>query len=162
NVAVLIEVATGNVIQTFPHTGAVRGVVAHPGTPAVITASADKSVVITPITCTRIIPLGAGKPGLALSPGNERVVSIGPGKEAVSWNTGNGMKEKAFESGGNTTAACISKDLQRLAVGGSDGSIRVYTIADGKLVGSIATGAPVAELAFQPTNTVLVALLKDK
>jgi WD40 repeat protein len=162
NVAVLIEVATGNVIQAFPHTGAVRGVVAHPGTPVVITASADKSAVITPITVTRIIPLGAGKPGLSLSPGSERVISVGIGKEAVSWNTGNGMKEKAFEAGGNATAAAISKDQQRIAVGGSDGSIKIYTIGDAKLVGTITAGAPVADLAWQPTNNVLVGLLKDK
>lgn len=162
NVGVLVEVATGNVIQAFPHAGPVRGVVAHPGAASVITASADKSVVISPITCTRIIPVGAGKPGLALSPGSERVISTGTGKEAVSWNTGNGTKEKAFEAGGNATAACISKDLQRVAVGGYDGTIKVYTIADAKLVGTIAAGAPVAELAFQPTNTVLVGLVKDK
>ncbi len=166
NVAVLVEVATGNVFQAFPHTGPVRGVVAHPGTPHVITASADKSVVISPVTCTRIIPLGAGKPGIAMSPGSERVLSIGPGKDVTSWNTGNGTKEKSFEAGGNASAAAISRDLQRVAVGGSDGSIKVYTIADGKLVGTITAGAPVAELAWQSTNPqtngVLVGLLKDK
>lgn len=162
NVAVLVEVATGTAYQAFPHTGAVRGVVAHPSTPAVITASADKSVVISPVTCARIIPLGAGKPGVVVSPGSERFVSVGPGKEATSWNSNNGTKERAFEAGGNATAAAISKDGQRIAVGGSDGSVKVYTVADAKFVGSIAAGAPVAELAFQPTNTVLVGLLRDK
>jgi WD40 repeat protein len=166
NVAVLIEVATGNVIQVFPHTGAVRGVVAHPSTPAVITASADKSVVISPVTCTRIVPLGAGKPGVSVSPTSASVVSVGPGKEAVTWNSNIGTKEKAFESGATATAAAISKDGQRIAVGGSDGSIKLYTIADGKLIGTITAGAPVAELAFQPTsqpaNSILVSLLKDK
>ena len=163
NLAVLVEVATGTAYQTFPHTGAVRGVVAHPTTPAVITASADKSVVISPITCTRLIVLGKGKPaGVVVSPGSERVLSIGPGKEAVSWNANNGTKERAFETGGDATAAAISKDLQRVAVGGADGSIRVYTTNDGKLVGTITAGAPVAGLAFQPTNTVLVGLVRDK
>lgn len=166
NVAVLVELATGSVVQAFPHTGPVRGVAAHPATPHVITASADKSVVISPVTCTRLIPLGAGKSGVAMSPGSERVLSVGPGKEATSWNLGNGTKEKAFESGANATAAAVSRDLQRVAVGGSDGSIKVYTIADGKLVGTIAAGAPVAELAWQSTNPqtngVLVGLLKDK
>jgi WD40 repeat protein len=166
NLAVLAEVATGNVFQAFPHAGAVRGVVAHPGAPAVVTASADKTVVISPVTCTRIIPLGAGKPGVIVSPNSASVVSIGPGKEAVTWNSNNGTKEKAFEAGATATAAAVSKDGQRIAVGGSDGSVKLYTVADAKLVGSIAAGAPVAELAFQPTpqptNAVLVGLLKDK
>ncbi len=163
NLAVLAEVATGTVYQTLPHTGPVRGVVMHPTVATVITASADKSVVISPVTCTRIIPLGAGKPvGVVVSPGSERVVSIGPGKEVTSWTTNNGTKERAFESGGDATAAAISKDLQRIAVAGADGNIKVYTTADAKLVGTVAAGAPVKALAFQATNTVLVALLTDK
>ena len=162
NLAVLIEVATGNAFQAFPHTAAVRGVLAHPSLPAVITASADKSVVISPVTCTRIISVGTGKPGVVMSSDNGRVFSVGPAKDVTSWNTGNGAKEKAFEAGGNATAAAVSKDGQKLAVGGADGSIKLYTIADAKLIGSITAGAPVAELAFQPTNTVLVGLLKDK
>ncbi len=163
NLAVLVDVATGAAYQTFMHTGAVRGVVAHPTTSAVITASADKSVVISPVTCTRLIPLGKGKSaGVAVSPGSERVLSIGPGKDVVSWNTNNGAKERAFEAGGDATAVAISKDSQRVAVGAADGSIKVYTVGDAKLVGTIAAGAPVVGLAFQPTNTVLVALVKDK
>jgi WD40 repeat protein len=46
-------------------------------------------------------------------------------------------------------------------VGDSAGGVRLFTLADGKLVGTIAAGAPVAELAFHPTNPVLVALLRD-
>lgn len=167
NLAMLIEVATGAVYQSFAHTGAVKGVVAHPSAPNVITASADKSVVISPVTCTRIIPLGKEKPnGVAVSPGSERVLSIGPGKEVVAWNPNNGTKERAFDAGGAATAAAISKDLQRVAVGAADGSVKLYTVADGKLVGGFSAGAPVNALAFQPTaqpnSTVLVGLLKDK
>jgi WD40 repeat protein len=162
NVAVLVEVATGNVVQAFPHAGPVRGVAAHPGGQSVITASGDKTVQVSPVTCTRVVALGAGKPGVTVSPGGERVVTFGVGKEAVSWNSGNGQKEKAFESDGTATAAAISKDGQRIAVGGSDGSIKLYTVNDAKPVGSIAAGAAVLDLAFQPTNNVLVALLKDK
>lgn len=162
NLAVLAEVATGTLLQAFPHTGAVRGVLAHPTTPTVITASADKTAVISPVTCLRAISLGAGKAGVVMSPDSARVFSVGPAKEVTSWTNANGMKEKTFDAGGNATAAAVSKDGLKLAVGGSDGSIKVYTVADAKLVGSITAGAPVAELAFQPTNTVLVGLLKDK
>jgi WD40 repeat protein len=161
NVAVLMEVTTGVALQAFGHAGAVRGVLALPNAQAVLTASADKSVAISPVACVRAIALG-GKPRVAISPGSERVLSVGPGKDVTSWNTNNGQKEKTFEASGEATAAAISKDLQRVAVGGSDGNVKVYTVNDAKLVGTIAAGASVAELAFQPTNAALVALLKDK
>ena len=162
NRAVLVEVATGVGFQAFQHTGEVRGVLSHPSAPSVITASADKTVVISPVACLRTVQLGAGKPGVVVSPGSERVFSVGPGKDVTSWNSGNGVKEKVFESGGVATALAVSKDGQRVAVGGSDGSIRLYTVNDAKLVGSIAAGSDIAALAFQPTGSVLVALLKDK
>jgi WD40 repeat protein len=162
NLAALVEVATGAVVQAFPHGGAVRGVLAHPSTPTVVTASADKTVVVSPVACTRVLPLGAGTPRVIVSPGSERVVSVGPGKDAVSWNSSTGLKEKAFEAGATATAAAASKDGQRIAVGGSDGSVRVYAVGDGKLLGTVAAAGPVAELAFHPTNPLLVGLLKDR
>ena len=162
NLAVLAEVATGTVVQSFVHNGAVRGV-AHPSTSVVVTASADKSVVVSPVACTRVVSLGAGKPaGVVVPPDNQRVLSVGPGKEAVSWNASSGQKERAFATGANATAAAVSKDGQRVVVGDAAGGINVYTVSDAKLVGSIAAGAPVVGLAFQPTNAVLVGLLKDK
>jgi WD40 repeat protein len=116
-----------------------------------------------PGTPARAVPLGSGRvAGVVVSPGGERVITLGPGKEAVSWNTGNGTRERVFEAGGEVTAAAFSKDGQRLAVGGSDGSVRVYTVGDGKLVGSIAADAPVVDLAFQPTAPVLVGVLNNK
>jgi WD40 repeat protein len=160
NLAALVEVKDGTVVQTFPHTGAVTGVLAHLTMPAVVTASADKTVVVTPITVQRAVPLGGKVAGLALSPDNQRVVTVGPGKECVSWLTGTGMKEKSFEAGGDATAATFSKDGQRVAVAGSDGSVKLYTVADGKLIGSFAAGGPVAELSFHPTTPHLVGTLK--
>jgi len=162
NLAVLVDVATGLPVQAYAHAAPVKGVIAFPNGPTVLTASNDKTVTISAITCTRVLPLGAGKPGLVLSPQNERVYSVGPGKDVTGLNSTSGAKEKTFEAGADATAAAVSKDLQRVAVGGSDGSIRVYTTADAKLVGSFAAGAPVVALQFQPTNTVLVSLVKDK
>lgn len=162
DMAALSEVATGTELQAFRHTGSVRGVLVHPSTSAVITASADKTVVISPVACLRVVKFGAGQSGVVVSPGSERVFSVGPGKDVTSWNSGNGTKEKVFEAGSAATALAVSKDGQRVAVGGSDGSIRLYTVNDAKLVDSIATGSAVTGLAFQPTGSVLVALLKDK
>lgn len=163
NLAVLVDVATGIVLQAFSHGGPVRGVFAHPSQPLAITTSADKTVLVTPITATRAIVLGTAKPaGLVVSPGGERVIAVGPGKEAVSYNTGNGTKERSFEAGGNAVAAAITKNGQWIAVGGSDGSVKVYTIGDGKLIGSIAAGAPVVDLTFHPSAPQLAGVLNTK
>lgn len=163
DLAVLVDGATGVVLQAFKHAGAVRGVFHHPSLPQVLTASADKTVLVRPVTALRAAALGSGKPaGLFVSPGGDRVVTAGPGTAATTWNTGNGNKEKAFEAGGEGRSVALSKDGQRLAVGGSDGSVKVYTVGDGKLLGSIAVGAPAVDLAFHPTSPVLVGAMSNK
>jgi len=161
NLAVLVEVKDGVVVQTFPHTGVVKGVFASPSAPLVITASADKSVVISPIAVQKVIPLGGKVNGLVLSPDAQRIVTVGPGKECVAWTAGTIAKERAFETGGDATAAAFSKDGQRLAVAGADGSVKLYTVADGKLIGSFAAGGPVSELAFHPVAPQLVGIGKN-
>lgn len=135
----------------------------NPGGAAVTEEAAKKPGAVLPGLPTRVIPLGAGKAsGVVVSPGGERVVTAGPGKEAVSWNTGNGQKERAFEAGGDATSVALSKDGQRVAVGGSDGSVKLYTVNDGKLAGSIVVGAPAIGLAFHPTAPLLVGVLNNK
>jgi WD40 repeat protein len=160
NFAALVEVKDGTVVQSFSHAGAVRGVLAHPSVPQVITASADKTVIISPVVVQRAVPVGGKVAGVVLSPDNTRVVTIGPGKECVSWLTANGAKEKSFEAGGDALAAAFSKDGQRLAVAGADGSVKLYTVADGKLVGSVAAGGLVLDLAFHSTLPQLVGVRK--
>ncbi len=163
NLAVLVDAVTGAVHQGFPHAGPVRGAFLAPAALLAITASTDKTVGITPITVTRAIAVGAGKiAGLAISPQGDKVVAVGPGKEATSWNTGNGTKEKAFDAGADALAVAISKDGQKLAVSAADGSVKLFTIADGKLVGSVAAGAPAVGLAFDPKAPVLVGVLNTK
>lgn len=164
NTAVLVEVATGAILQSFTHAGPVKGVYHHPSQPQVITASADKTIVVSPVTATRAVVLGTGKASfLAISPQGERVIAAGAAKDsAVSWNTGNGVKEKALDIGGEAVAAAISKDGQRLALGATDGSIKLFTIADAKMIGSITGGAPATDLAFHPTLPVLAGSLNNK
>lgn len=128
-----------------------------------IEQAASKKGTILPGTPVRTVTVGSGRvAGLAVSSQGDRIITAGPGKDAISWNAGNGTKEKAFESGKEATAVAITKDGQRVAVGGSDGSVKLYTIGDGKLVGSITAGAPVVDLAFHPTTPALVGVLGNK
>ncbi|MBA4187468.1 MAG: hypothetical protein C0467_05555 [Planctomycetaceae bacterium] len=114
-----------------------------------------------PATSAREWSVGGKVAGLAFSPDNTRVVTVGPGKECVSWQTGNGTKEKTFETGGDATAAAFTKDGQRLAVAGADGSVKLFGIGDGKLIGTFAAGGPVTELAFHPLVPQLVGTMKN-
>lgn len=160
NLAALIDVKDGAEVQTFPHTGAVRGVLAHPSMPSVITASADKSVVVSPITVQRLIALGGRPRGLIPSPDNQRLLAIGPGKACTLLNAGSAQKERDLSTGGEATAAAFSKDGQRVAVADGDGAVKLYMVGDGKLLGEFAAGGPVADLAFHPTAPQLVGIRK--
>jgi WD40 repeat protein len=114
-----------------------------------------------PVVPTREWSAGGAIAGLALSPDNTRLVTVGPGKECVSWQTGNGQKERAFEAGGDATAAAFSKDGQRLAVAGADGTVRLFGVGDGKLVGSFPASGAVTELAFHPTAPQVAGTQKN-
>ncbi len=125
--------------------------------------NAKKPGAVVPGLPTRVVAVGSGKiADLVVSTGGERVITAGPGKEAVSWNAGNGQKERAFEAGGEALSVALSKDGQRVAVGGSDGTVKLYTVGDGKLAGSFPAGAPVVDLAFHPTAPLLVGVMKNK
>jgi WD40 repeat protein len=161
--AVLLDAATGATLQAFPHAGPVRGVLHHPAQPLAVTASADKTVGVHPIAVQKAVAVGAGRiAGLALAPAGDRLIVVGPGKEATSWNSGTATKERAFEVGADAVAAAVSKDGQRVAVSAADGSVKVFSIGDGKPVGSITAGAPAVGLAFHPTAAVLVGVRNAK
>jgi WD40 repeat protein len=162
NLAVLVDLPAGTIYQTFPFDSAARGLLLHPSLPVVVAPTLDKTVAISPITCTKATPLGGKAARLVISPGLDRLVTAGPGNECVSWLTGTGQKEKAFPTGGEATAAAISKDGQRLAAAGADGSVKLYTTADAKLIGSFDAGRAVAELAFHPTLPQLVGTVKNQ
>lgn len=162
NVAVLVDISTGAVVQAYPHTGAVAGVLAHPSLPQVVTASADKSVLISPIAVQRITSLGGKASRIAISPLLDRLVTCGPGKDCVSWLTGTGQRDKTFAAGGEALVAAFSRDGQRLAVSGTDSSINLYTVNDGKLIGTFKASGPVTELAYHPTAPQLAGLIKNQ
>lgn len=129
---------------------------------AALDAAAKKGLPV-PGSPAREWDAGAKIAGLVLSPDGQRVVTVGPGKECVSWNAGNGQKERAFEAHGEATSAAFTKDGQRLAVAGKDGFVKLYAVGDGKLVGAFAVlGETVSELAFHPTQPQLVGTTKSK
>ncbi|MCS6863764.1 MAG: hypothetical protein RMJ56_17155 [Gemmataceae bacterium] len=159
--ALLVDVASGQALQAFPHVGGIRAAALHPTAPLAITAMTNRRVALSPITCTRVLVTTPKKARLVVSPGGERLITIGDSRTATSWSSNTGQKERSFEITATTTAVAVSKDGQRLAVGDAEGFVHLFTMADGGFIGRIAAGSPVVELAFHPTNPVLVGLLKD-
>jgi WD40 repeat protein len=160
--AVLTEVATGVVVQSFPHAHAVPGLFVHPALPQVVTASSDKTVTVSPVAVQRAVAVGVKASHLSISPGLDRLVTSGPGQECVSWLTGNGQKEKSFATGGEALCSAFSKDGQRVAVSGADQTVKLYTMADGKLMGAFPAGGKVTEMAFHPTLPILAGIIQNK
>jgi WD40 repeat protein len=164
NLARVWEVATGRLLQTFGLGGAVRGVAFHPGLPLVVTASADKTVQVHTQSLTKMIPASTMPlRTVAVTANGTHVITAGDDKNVKAWNTGSGADERTFAGAeGPVHAVAVSKNVQFLAAAGADKTIRVYTFADAKLVGTITAPAAVRGLAFHPTLPILGAACEDK
>ncbi len=160
--AILYDLALGHSLQAFPHVSGSRGLALHPTVPLAITVAADHRVALSPIACTRVVATNHKNARVVVAPNSERLITFGGGRQAISWNTNTGQKERTFEGKGTTTAVAISKDGQKLVMGDAEGFVHLFTISDGALIGRFAAAAPVLELAFHPTAPVLVGLLNDK
>ena len=164
NLARVWEVATGRLLQTFSHGAAVRGVAFHPAQPLVITASADKTTLVHTQSIVRAVsastmPLRA----LAVLPTGTHVITAGDDRNVKGWNTTSGAQEKNFEGAtGPVYSVAVSKSSQLIAAAGADKTIRIYTFADAKLIGTIAAPSVVRGLAFHPTLPMLSAAGDDK
>ncbi|MCE9533392.1 MAG: hypothetical protein K8T89_20045 [Planctomycetes bacterium] len=164
NLARVWEVATGRLMQTYSHGAAVKGALFHPTLPFVVTASADKTVAVQPQTFTRQIeaskmPLRA----MAVTTAGTQIITAGDDKNAKMWNATTGAEEKNFPGAeGPIYAVAVNKTTQLIATAGADKTIRLYTYADTKLLGSIPAGAVVRGLAFHPTLPILVSVADNQ
>src|SRR5262249_32267455 len=68
-----------------------------------------------------------------------------------------GAAKIKLEHGGPVLTLAIGKDGARLATGGADKTIKVWTLADGKPAGTITTPAEVRGLGFGPDGSRVVA-----
>jgi WD40 repeat protein len=164
NLARVWDTATGKELQAYAHAGPVSAVAFHPGQPAVITASADKAVVVHPLSATRVVA-ASGQPlrAVVATPDQTHVITAGDDRNAVLWNLSSGAKERTFEGAtGALRAVAVSRNGALVATGGADATVRVYTYADGKLIGQFRAGGPVRGLAFSPNNQTLAAACEDR
>jgi WD40 repeat protein len=130
----------------------------------VVTASADKTVMVHPLTIQRAVAV-AKTPvrAIALNAAGTHVLTGDDSNQFKGWNTANGVADKSFDgAAGPVYAVAASKSGLLVASGGAEKIVRIYNFADAKLVGSITAPAIIRGLAFHPTLPIVGAVCEDK
>ncbi|WP_020474009.1 WD40 repeat domain-containing protein [Zavarzinella formosa] len=158
------DVAKGGFIQAVEHTGPITGVAFNQNQPLVYVVSSDKTGAILPIQQPRISPISM-KPlrAMTLTANGSHVVVGGDEPLVRALNAGNGNEEKKFEGAeGPVYAVAVSKNVQTVAVGGADKTIRLFQFNDVKPLANIPATGVIRALAFHPSGNMLVSITEDK
>ena len=153
------DLASGQELQAFLHAGPVTAVACHGGNNAlVVSASADKTVALHTMTLARVLSAGASPRAVAVTSNGTHVVTAGDDGKIKLWNTGTGANDRTLEGGDKPLhALAVSKNGVLLAAGGADQSVRVFTLADGKLLAQIKAPGAIRSLSFAPNSQALAA-----
>lgn len=163
NSAVVLNTTNGRIEQVVKHAGAVVGLAFHPSQPVLYTASADKTVQVTPLVAPRIAA-DSGKYGVAfaITASGSHTLSAGAGKGVTVANAGTSAPERTIGDLTGITAVAVNKaNTQLAAYTAANQTVTLYGYADGAVIGSWKAPAAVAELAFHPTLNSLVGVLAD-
>ncbi len=156
------DLATGLELQAFAQNEAAKAVIFHPSNTTVVSAGAEKSIVVNTLTLTRSINTGTPVRALAVTPNGSHLLTGGDDKKVKFWNTSSGMAEsKTLEGDKSVSAIAVSKNNLLVAVGYGDLPTRIYNLSDGKMLTSLKTAGTINGLAFNSTNTALVTTSKD-
>jgi WD40 repeat protein len=164
NLARVWDVATGKELQAFAHAGPVTGVVFHGNNTNLVTASADKTAVVQTVSAVRVVA-ASEQPlrSVMVSPLQTQILTAGDDKNVVLWNITTGAKERTLDGAtGSVSAVTMTKNGALIAAAGADGTVRIYTNADGKMISQIKAPAAVRGLAFTPNNLALAGACSDK
>ncbi len=151
------ELATGQEWVAFPHAGPVGAVACPPASNDLVVAAADKTATIHTITAAKVIPTGAPLRRLAVLASGTHFVTADEGGKVKQWTPAGAADRTYGDSVKPIHAVAATKNNVLLATGGADQVVRLYTLADGKLVGSLKAPGAVLQLAFTPDNQALAA-----
>jgi WD40 repeat protein len=128
----------------------------------VIAGGADKTATVHTIGIARMLVVGSPVRALTIAAGGASVVTGADDKSVKTWNTGTGALEKAF-GGGESIARSVATTKNNLVLGvaGQDKQLRLYTLADAKLVGVVPLPAEPTTLAFRPDSVTATTGGKD-
>lgn len=149
----------GQLIEFFPHEGAVQAVVFHSDGKRVFTASADKTVQMWPLSLvwqTR----HAGPVRRALFNGRgDRVISCGDDKTIKIWSAADGKLVQSINAhDGPVTSVAATADATRIVSCGADKRVKIFNLGakEGKTV-DIALPAAASAVALSPNGQRIAA-----
>jgi WD40 repeat protein len=165
NEARVWEAATGHELQAFLRAGAVSAVAFHPNNNALLlSASADKTIALHTMTVTRVLSAGTPLRAIGITPNSTNVVTAGDDGKIKLWNTGNGVPltlpsppPEGEASGKALHALAVSKNNVLLAAGGADQIVRIFALADNKMLAEIKAPGIIRNLTFAPNGQTLAA-----
>jgi WD40 repeat protein len=131
----LIEVDTGTVRQTFPHSGAVSAAISRANR-RVVTGGADETVRVWNSRTGRLIRRLSGQDGrpvaVAYSPRGDFVASASTDGLGRVWRVANGRPAATLSGHGNyLTDVAFSADGRQIVTGSRDGTARVWKAETG-------------------------------
>jgi WD40 repeat protein len=158
NQARLWDLTTGQELVGFLHAGPVRAVVCHPSSNDILlTASADKTAAVHTSALNKAIVAGAPLRRLAVLPSGSHFLSGDDEGKVKQWTPAGVAERTLADSSKPILAIAAAKNGQLVATGGADGSVRLYSPADGKLMMALKAPGVVRSLAFTPDSQGLLA-----
>jgi WD40 repeat protein len=159
NEARVWELASGLELQAFLHAGPVRAVACHGTNNALlVSGSADKTVALHTTTVARAVSTGKPVHSLTVTTNGTHVLTAGDDGKIRLWNTGTGVNDRTLEGGDKPlSAVAVSKNGVLLAAGGVDQTVRIFTLADGKLLAQVKAPGVIRHLTFAPNSLTLAA-----
>ena len=132
-----------------------------PDAKLVIAGAEDGTVRILDTDSGKLLAVTEKHPGAviraAILPGNELAFSLGQAGDAHLWKIADGSTVKQWSNQSSTFSACaISKDFRRLALGYTNGEVRVYDRDLEKQLGeTIKHSRAITSLGFSPDGETL-------
>jgi WD40 repeat protein len=151
------ELATGQELVAFPHPGPVRAVACPPSSNDLVVAASDKTVSVHTITVVKVLPTGTPLRRLTVLATGTHFLTADEAGKVKQWTPAGAADRTYADSTKPIHALAASKNNLLLATGGADQVVRLYTLADGKQVGSLKAPGAVFQLAFTPDSQALTA-----
>ncbi len=152
------DLASGREIKSFPLPFAVAAIGFTADAKTLMAGLADGSLRWLDLASgkeTRSLPGHAGVTALLCSPKGD-LLTGGSDQTVRIWSA-DGKERQVLKHGAAIKALALSKDGTRLASGGMDNAIKVWSLSDGKLLTTIATPTAVQGVAFAPDGSTILA-----